>query len=87
MLPPFQENATKQLQQIYEQLYPTFLISHFPLFYKEFGRVEFGRVEIAGDIVVGSVKRGQNSRSSSVVMGGVTGLVQEISLMQSTTGA
>ncbi len=49
--------------------------------------MEFGRVEIAGDIVVGSVKRGQNSRSSSVVMGGVTGLVQEISLMQSTTGA
>ena len=52
--------------KIYEQLYPTFLISHFPLFYKE-----FGRVEIAGDIVVGSVKRGQNSRSSSVVMGGL----------------
>ena len=67
LLPPFQEKIlisthSKQLRQIYEQLYPGSNIVHFPLFYKE-----FGRIEIAGDIV-GSAKKGQNSHSSSVVM-------------------
>lgn len=67
LLPPYHEKIltlalSKQLQCIYEQLYPEIQISHFPLFYKE-----FGRAEIAEEII-GSTKRGQNSHSSSVVM-------------------
>jgi len=66
-LPPFEEKIlhlahAKELQSIYEQLYPRKKITHMPLFYRQ-----CGRITLAGDII-GSIKRGSNSTTSAVVM-------------------
>ena len=65
-LSPYEEKfldsgLVKDLQTIYEQLYPNKRIAHMPYYYKE-----YGRVLVAGDLV-GSVKSGGNSQSSSVI--------------------
>ncbi len=65
-LSPYEEqylefSLVKELQTVYEQLYPNKRITHMPYFYKE-----FGRVYIAGELI-GSVKSGRNSQSSSVI--------------------
>lgn len=66
-LPPLHEKVfsstlVKELQCIYQQLYPSKQVIHMPAFYQE-----CGRICIAGDII-GSTKRGCNSISSSVIM-------------------
>ena len=66
-LPPCHEKVlpgtlASKLQLVYKQLYPTKQISHFPYFYRE-----YGRIVLAGN-VIGSVKPGPNNSSSSVIM-------------------
>lgn len=63
---PYQEKCldsglAQQLESVYKQLYRQKHIAHMPLFYKE-----YGRVQLAGELI-GSVKPGPNSRSSSVI--------------------
>ena len=66
-LPPYHVKvlATEHISQlgsIYKQLYRNRQIAHFPYSYQE-----YGRVLLAGDLL-GSMKPGQNNRSSSVIM-------------------
>ena len=66
-LPPSVEKVlpnrfVPKLKSIYHQLYPDQEISHFSHFYREYGHV------ILSSSIIGSVKPGPNSYSSSVIM-------------------
>jgi len=66
-LPPFEEKIlplahAKELQSIYEQLYPRKKTTHMLLFYRQ-----CGRIKLAGNII-GSIKRGSNSTTSAIVI-------------------
>ena len=66
-LPPCHEKVlpgtlASKIQLVYKQLYPTKQISHFPYFYRE-----YGRIVLAGNVIC-SVKPGPNNSSSSVIM-------------------
>ena len=52
----------KELQSIYEQLYPRKKITHMLLFYRQ-----CGWIKLAGNII-GSIKQGSNSTTSAVVI-------------------
>lgn len=65
-LPPFREvfesSEVQHLTMLYNQLYPSKHVSHFPHYYEL-----CGRVTLAGDLI-GSVLPGGNQISSSVIM-------------------
>ena len=65
-LPPFkiktlQSEQYHQLKNVYEQLYPSRIISRVSHFYREYGR------SMLGDDIIGSTMRGPNCHSSSVI--------------------
>lgn len=65
-LPPFkiktlQPEQYQQLKKVYEQLYPSRIISRISHFYNEYGR------SVLGDDIIGSTLRGPNCHSSSVI--------------------
>ena len=64
-LPPFKIKALTpehhQLQNVYQQLYPSRIISRVSHFYRDHGR------SILGDDVIGSTMRGPNNHSSSII--------------------